>query len=73
MLGEDDTLVIFSSADLGSEFMQLLHALDYIKHSDINVVVLEGVHNEYFFGITTGQADKVSKDITHMVFNGKIR
>ena len=53
--------------------MQLLHALDYIKHSNINVVVLEGIHNEYFFGITTGQAAKVAKDFAHMLFNGKIR
>ncbi len=73
VLNDDDTLIISSFADFGSEFMQLLHALDYIKHSDINVVVLEGVHNEYFFGITTGQATKVAKDFAHMLFSGKIR
>ena len=73
VLNDDDTLVISSLADFGIEFMQLLHALDYIKHCDINVVVLEGVHNEYFFGITTGKAAKVAKDFAHMMFNGKIR
>lgn len=73
VLCDEDTLVITSFNDFGKEFMQLLHALDYIKHSNINVVVLEGIHNEYFFGITTGQAAKVAKDFAHMLFNGKIR
>ena len=72
VLCDDDTLVISSFADFGNEFMQLLHALDYIKHSDINVIVLEGVHNEYFFGITTGQAAKVAKDFTKMLTTGQI-
>ena len=74
VLNDDDTLVITSFADFGKEeFMQLLHALDYIKHSNINVIVLNGVQNEYFFGITTGQAAKVAKDFAHMLFSGKIR
>ena len=39
VLNDEDTLVISSFADLGNQFMQLLHALDYIKHSNIDVVV----------------------------------
>lgn len=73
VLCDGDTLVISSFTDFGKQFMQLLHALDYIKDNDINVIVLESVHNEYFFGVTTGQAAKVAKDIAHMVFSGKIR
>ena len=72
VLNDDDTLIISSFADFGNEFMQLLHALDYIKHNDINVVVLNGVLNEYFFGITTGQAAKVAKDFTKMLTTGQI-
>ncbi len=73
VLNDDDTLVISSFTDFGNQFMQVLHALDYIKHSNIDVIVLNGVHNEYFFGITTGQAAKVAKDFAHMLFSGKIR
>ena len=73
VLNDEDTLVISSFTDFGNQFMQVLHALDYIKHSNIDVVVLNGVHNEYFFGITTGQAAKVAKDFAHMLFSGKIR
>ena len=73
VLNDEDTLVISSFADFGNQFMQVLHALDYIKHSNIDVIVLNGVHNEYFFGITTGQAAKVAKDFAHMLFSGKIR
>ena len=73
VLDDEDTLVISSFADFGNQFMPLLHALNYIKHSNINVIVLNGAHNEYFFGITTGQAAKVAKDFAHMLFSGKIR
>ena len=73
VLNDEDTLVISSFTDFGNQFMQVLHALNYIKHSNINVIVLNGAHNEYFFGITTGQAAKVAKDFAHMLFSGKIR
>lgn len=73
VLNDEDTLVISSFTDFGNQFMQVLHALDHIKHSNIDMVVLNGVHNEYFFGITTGQAAKVAKDFAHMLFSGKIR
>lgn len=73
VLNDDDTLVISSFADFGNQFMQVLHALDHIKHSNIDVIVLNGIQNEYFFGITTGKAAKVAKDFAHMLFSGKIR
>ena len=72
VLNEDDTLVITSFDDFGSEFMQLLRALDYIKHSEIKVIVLEGVHNEYFCGVSTGQAAKDAKDFHKMLATGQI-
>jgi hypothetical protein len=73
VVSEGDTIYIPSLSDCYSEFQQLLRILDFLKANEsVKLVVLEGVVNEFWLGVTTGQAAKAAKDFHKMLTTGQI-
>ncbi len=73
VVSEGDTIYISNLSDCYSEFQQLLRILDYLKANEsVKLVVLEGVVNEFWLGVTTGQAAKAAKDFHKMLTTGQI-
>ena len=70
---EGDTIYVSNLSDCYSEFQQLLRILDYLKANEsVKIVVFEGVVNEFWLGVTTGQAAKAAKDFHKMLTTGQI-
>ena len=73
VVSEADTIYVSSLFDCYSEFQQLLRILDYLKANEsVKIVVLEGVVNDFWLGVTTGQAAKAAKDFNKMLASGQI-
>ena len=73
VVSEGDTIYISNLLDCYSEFQQLLRILDFLKANEsVKLVVLEGVVNEFWLGVTTGQAAKAAKDFHKMLTTGQI-
>ena len=73
VVSEGDTIYVSNLSDCYSEFQQLLRILDYLKANEsVKIVVLEGVVNDFWLGVTTGQAAKAAKDFNKMLSTGQI-
>lgn len=73
VVSEGDTIYVSSLSKCYSGFQQLLRILDYLKANEsVKIVVLEGVVNEFWLGVTTGQAAKAAKDFHKMLTTGQI-
>ena len=73
VVSEGDTIYISNLSDCYSEFQQFLRILDFLKANEsVKLVVLEGVVNEFWLGVTTGQAAKAAKDFHKMLTTGQI-
>ena len=73
VVSESDTIYVSSLFDCYSEFQQLLRILDYLKANEsVKIVVLEGVVNDFWLGVITGQAAKAAKDFNKMLSSGQI-
>ena len=73
VVSEGDTIYVPNLSNCYSEFQQLLRILDYLKANEsVKIVVLEGVVNEFWLGVTTGQAAKAAKDFNKMLSTGQI-
>ena len=73
-VSDGDTIYVSTLSNCYSEFQQLLRILDYLKANEsVKLVVLEGVVNEFWLGVTTGQAAKAAKDFHKMLTTGQIQ